>query len=189
MDSYKQDTDTLCQSGQANYIDPQTGQILTVDQITKIAYGSRAFWKCYLMDFLSILGIIDSKQADVFIYIVENTNPSNNLFVGTYKKIANDVHVSEPTIAKIIKKLQAHNFLKRVQNGVLFVNPNILMKGKENKRQILLTYYQSDTPINQLTYSRTKRRQISEDIENAILSTAKQLTMEGDGPNATDAKK
>ena len=38
------------------------------------------------MDFLSILGIIDNKQVDIFIYIVENTNQSNNVFLGTYKK-------------------------------------------------------------------------------------------------------
>lgn len=168
--------DMLTQSGETNFIDPETGEMVKVDQITKITYGSKSFWKCYLIDFLNVLGVFDSKQVDIFIYIVENTNPSNNLFVGTYKKIARDLNVSEPTIAKIIKKLLSNGFLKRVQNGVLFVNPKILMKGRENKRQILLTYYQSPTPINQLTYSRTKRKQIKEKIDEPI---SKKLPLPG----------
>ena len=109
------------------------------------------------MDFLTVLGIIDSKQIDVFIFIVENTNQGNNTFIGTYKHISKEVGVSEPTIAKIMKKLQVNNFIKKVQNGVWLVNPNILMKGNDTKRQILLSYYESEEPISEISMSRTKR--------------------------------
>lgn len=142
--------------------DNDTGEVLVVDQISKRINGSRNFWKCYLMDFLSILHIFDSRQADVFIYIVENTNQANNLFIGTYRKIAKDVGCSTGTITTIMKKLVEKNFVKRVQNGVWLVNPNILMRGNDTKRQILLSYYQSDDPINQITMSRTKRSEIKE---------------------------
>ena len=84
------------------------------------------------MDFLTVLGTIDSRQLDVFVYIAENTNPSNNTFIGTYTKISKDVGVSSRTIAKIMKKLQENNFIKKVQNGVWLVNPNILMKGGDH---------------------------------------------------------
>jgi len=110
------------------------------------------------MDFLTVLGIIDSKQLDVFIYIVENTHPSTNTFIGTYAKIAKDVGVSKPTISTILKKLQENNFIKRVQNGVWAVNPNILMKGNDTKRQILLSYYNNENPIDRLTLNRTKQK-------------------------------
>ena len=128
------------------------------DQITKRTYGTKNFWKCYLMDFLTVLGIIDSKQLDVFIFIVENTQQANNTFIGTYKHIAKSVGVSEPTIAKIMKKLQENNFIKKIQNGVWLVNPNILMKGNDTKRQILLSYYESDEPVDQISFSRTKQK-------------------------------
>lgn len=121
----------------------------------------------YLMDFMSVLGIIDSKQLDIFIYIAENTNPSNNIFISTYSKISKDVNVSRPTISTIMKKLQVNNFIKKVQNGVWFVNPNIIMKGNDHKRQILLNYFENDEPINELTYSRTKAKQLKvEEVEN-----------------------
>lgn len=155
---YSETTQTLVGQKRRELMDTETGELMHVDQITKMVYGSKNFWKCYLMDFLTVLGIIDSKQVDIFIYIVENTNQSNNVFLGTYKKIAEDVGCSSATIAAIMKKLQANNFIKKLQNGAWLVNPNILMKGSDNKRQILLSYYESEEPINEITMSRTKRR-------------------------------
>ena len=82
------------------------------------------------------------------------------MFIGTYKKIAEDVKCSSATIATIMKKLQANNFIKKVQNGVWLVNPNILMKGNDTKRQILLSYYNSEIPVNEITMNRTKQKEI-----------------------------
>lgn len=157
---YISQTQTLVGQKKRELIDRETGEVIWVDQITKRTYGTKNFWKCYLIDFLSVLGIIDSKQLDVFIYIVENTNPSNNTFIGTYAKIAKDVGVCRQTIAAIMKKLQENNFVKKVQNGVWLVNPNIIMKGNDSKRQILLSYYESDEPIDQISFSRTKQKAI-----------------------------
>ena len=154
---YIQDTQTLVGSRKRELIDVQTGEQIYVDQITKRVYGSKNFWKCYLMDFLTVLGIIDSKQLDIFIFIVENTNQSNNTFLGTYKHISKQTGCSSRTIAKIMKKLQENNFIRKIQNGAWLVNPNILMKGNDTKRQILLSYYESEEPINEISMSRTKR--------------------------------
>lgn len=155
---YISETQTLIGQQKKELLDIKTGEMIYVDQITKRAYGNKQFWKCYLMDFLMILGIVDNKQVDIFIYIVENTNPATNVFLGTYDKISKDVGVSRPTISKIMKKLQENNFIKRIQNGAWLVNPNILMKGNDTKRQILLSYYESDEPVNEITYSRTKQQ-------------------------------
>ena len=168
---YNENTQTLIGTRQKELIDVETGVSIWVDQITKRAYGSKNFWKVYLMDFLTVLGIIDSKQLDVFIYIVENTNQSTNQFIGTYDKIAKDVNVSRPTIAKLMKKLQGNKFIKKVQNGVWLVNPNILMRGSDKKRQILLSYYQADEPINEVTFQRIKQKEITNkpELDNNLL--------------------
>lgn len=157
---YAANTQTLIGQQKRNLVDMDTGEVITVDQITKRVYGTKNFWKCYLIDFLTVLGIMDSKQLDIFIYIVENTNQSNNTFLGTYKKIAAELNVSEPTIAKLFKKLQDKNFIKKLQSGAWIVNPNILMRGNDTKRQILLSYYQAEEPINEITYSRKARTEI-----------------------------
>lgn len=158
---YISDTQTLIGQQKRELLDTHTGELLHVDQITKRIYGTKQFWKCYLMDFLGVLGVIDSKQLDIFIYIVENTNQNTNTFIGTYKKIAADLDVSSATIAKIMRKLQDNDFVRKVQNGVWLVNPNVLMKGNDTKRQILLSYYESEEPINEITVSRTKRKRIA----------------------------
>ena len=127
---YIQDTQTLIGNRTRELLDVETGEKITVNQITKRVYGSKNFWKCYLMDFLTILGIVDSKQLDVLIYIIENTHPATNIFLGTYERIMTNTGVSRPTVAKIMKKLQQANFIQKIQNGGDF------------KQQILLSYYQ-----------------------------------------------
>lgn len=138
---YHSETQTLLGTKQKTYIDTETGEKIQAEQVTKRAYGQKQFWKVYLIDFLHILGLADSKQIDVLIYILEHTEQANNTFVGTYKKIAKEAKVSEPTIAKIMKKLQENQFITKVQNGVWQVSPNIMMKGNEHKKSLLLNYY------------------------------------------------
>lgn len=163
---YQAETQTLVGQKKRTLIDQETGEVVHVDQITKRIYGTKQFWKVYLMDFLSVLGIIDNKQLDIFIYIAENTNQSTNLFIGTYKQIAKDVGVSEPTISKIMKKLQQNNFVKKVQNGVYQVNPNVLMKGNDNKRQMLLNYYEEEKPLNTIEVLRGRKKPFLEPDNN-----------------------
>lgn len=160
---YISETQTLIGQQKKRYIDADTGEQILVDQISKRIYGTKNFWKCYLVDFLTVLGIMDSKQLDIFVFIIENTNQSNNTFLGTYRHIAEQTGSSSRTIAKILKKLQENNFIKKIQNGAWLVNPNILMKGNDKKRQILLSYYESDQPINEITMSRTKRTPLPND--------------------------
>lgn len=66
------------------------------------------------------------------------------MFVGTYKNIQENTHTSQTTIAKVMKKLQKQEFLKKIQNGLWQVSPNIMMKGNENKKQLLLSYFRTD---------------------------------------------
>lgn len=145
---------TVVSTGCRELMDTETGELLHVSQVEKYIRGTKNFWKCYLMDFLTVLGIMESRQLDIFIYIVENTDQRNNVFIGTYKKISKDTGCSPTTIARIMKKLQNHNFLKKMQNGVWLVNPNIMMKGNEQKRQILLSYYEGEEPLSLTTRNR-----------------------------------
>ena len=145
---YNSNIQTLIGTKKKTLIDQETGEIIEVDQITKRTYGQKNFWKVYLLDFLQVLNLIDSKQLDILIYILENTNPSTNIFIGTYKKIAKEVKTTEKTISIIFKKLQENNFLKKVQNGVYQVSPLIMMKGSEHKKQLLLNYYDDEKELD-----------------------------------------
>lgn len=138
---YISQTQTLIGSQRKRLIDQETGELIEVDQITKRVLGQRQFWKVYLMDFLQVLGILDSKQVDILIYILENTESANNTFIGTYDKIQKNVGVSRGTVATVMIKLQENNFIKKVQNGVWQVSANIILKGSDHKKSLLLNYY------------------------------------------------
>ena len=142
---YNSNTQTLIGTKKRTLIDQETGEVIEVDQVTKRAYGQKNFWKVYLLDFLQVLGILESKQLDVLIYVLENTNSSNNTFIGTHKKIAEKTNTSRDTIHRTFKKLQDNNFLNKIQNGVYQVSPLIMMKGSEHKKQLLLNYYCENT--------------------------------------------
>ena len=136
---------TLIGTKRKRLVDQDTGEVIEVDQITKLALGQKNFWKFYLIDFLQILDMFENRQIDILIYILENTEPANNLFIGTYEKIQKTLGVSSSTLAIVMKKLQEGKFIKKIQNGVWQVSPNIMMKGSEHKKNLLLSYY-DDSP-------------------------------------------
>lgn len=138
---YASETQTLIGTQKKRLQDIDTGEYIEVDQITKRVYGQKQFWKIYLMDFLQILGIVESKQLEVLIYILEHTEPANNTFIGSQRDIANNAKVSLYTVSKIMIKLQNSNFIKKIKNNVYQISPQIMMKGSEYKKTLLLNYY------------------------------------------------
>lgn len=144
---YVSQTQTLIGTQRKRLIDQDTGEAFEVDQITKRALGQKQFWKVYLIDFLQVLGVLDSKQIDVLIYILENTEQANNTFIGSYRDIAERVPTSKgtgvalETVRKVMKKLQDSGFIKKIKNGVYQISPQIMMKGSEHKKSLLLNYY------------------------------------------------
>ena len=141
---YSESTQTLIGTKKRRLIDEETGECIDAEQIFKRALGQRAFWKVYLVDFLQVLGVLDSKQVDILVYILENTESANNTFIGTYSKIEKAVGVSRPTVATVMTKLQEKGFMRKIQNGVWQVSEQIMMKGSEHKKQLLINYYQED---------------------------------------------
>lgn len=126
-----------------SWMDVDTGEIIPVEQITKQC-GEKNFWKMYLFDFLNALGIIESKQLDVLIYILQNVRVTDNLFIGTYSKIEKKTGISRQTIAKIMVKLQDKGYIKKIQSGVYMISPEIMVKGNEGKRKNLMIEYYCD---------------------------------------------
>ena len=151
---YSEKTQTVIGTKSRILQDKETGEEFPVNQVFKRVLGQKQFWKVYLMDFLQVLGILDSKQVDILVYILENTEPANNTFVGTYARIQKETGISQMTISRVLKKLQDANFLKKIQNGVWQVSEQIMMKGSEHKKQLLINYYREEekqitAPINE----------------------------------------
>jgi hypothetical protein len=96
-----------------------------------------------LGDLLYTLGLINnSKQLDVVFYVLDNTDPANNLYIGTIRKTVKETGISYGTVATIFKKMQEVDMIAKQGNGVYKVKPNLLMKGDDNKKQRLVIEYE-----------------------------------------------
>lgn len=92
---------------------------------------------------LYTLGLINnSKQLDVVFYVLDNTDPANNLYIGTIRKTVKETGISYGTVATIFKKMQEVDMIAKQGNGVYKVKPNLLMKGDDNKKQRLVIEYE-----------------------------------------------
>lgn len=128
-------------------INTSTGEVC--DVYIEKEVSSQNFWKIWLSDILTVLGIIsNSKQLDVVLFIMENMKQSDNSFVGTHESIAKRSGVSKRTVATTMKKLLETGFLKRVQNGLYSVNAKYIVKGNENKRRMIIDYQNTLEPYN-----------------------------------------
>ena len=54
-----------------------------------------------------------------------------------------DIGCCRQTVAATLNKLKDKDFMRKIQAGVWIVNPNILMKGNDRKRNMLLSEYRA----------------------------------------------
>lgn len=140
---YLENNSTLVGRRRRKLVDEETGEVMQVDQVTKLVYGAKNFWKFYLKDFIAVLKVLTDKQYKVFVYILEHIRPSDNRFIATYHDIMKDIGCCRQTVAVTFGRLQEADFMKKVQAGVWLVNPNILVKGNDRKREMLLSEYRA----------------------------------------------
>ncbi len=141
--TYDEKNQVVIEYEDTEIVDNETGEILPALKMKKTFYGVENFDKIFMKEFLAAYDVIQNKQVAVVNYIYNNMNRAENMFIGTYKKIAAETGVTEPTISSIMKKLQKKNILRKVQNGVWQINPRIIVRGSESKRKALIMMYEN----------------------------------------------
>lgn len=139
---YDKNTNIAYISKTKRYVD-EDGNEGTETEVYKKIYGGKHFWRVWLSDLLYTLGLINnSKQLEVVFYVLDNTDPSSNLYIGTLQNTAKETNISYVTVATIFKKMQNVDMITKQQNGVYKVKPNLLMKGSDLKRNRLIVEYE-----------------------------------------------
>ena len=109
----------------------ETGEVM--DLVIDKEVSSQNFWKIWLSDILTIMDIIsNSKQLDVVLQIIQHIKQSD---------IAKKTGISEKTVATAFRTLLKNNFLRKIHSGVYQVNTKYIVKGNENKRRMIINYY------------------------------------------------
>jgi len=130
--------------GVKRLIDADTGEELTAT--VEVVNGDRKFgWEAvWLGTLLETLEIITNKGFKVAKYLLEKRIKGENIVIATIPAIAKETGLSEKTVRTVIKKLLEANFITRVQKGVYRVNPAVIWRGKEIKRQAILIKFQDE---------------------------------------------
>ncbi len=132
---------TIVSEQPVKLVNVDTGEQIVATQVYKTVYGSQQYWKCFMSDFLRVLGVVGNKQLDVLIHILDNTSPLDNTFHGTYKTIQQATGISQMTISRVMPRLQELGYVKMLHYGCWMVNPQLLVKGSEEHRKLLLVEY------------------------------------------------
>jgi len=124
--------------------DEETGEVITVT-VESVETDRRFGWEAvWLSTLLESLELISNKAFKVARYLLEKRIKSENLIIASANDIAKELKVSEKTVRMVIKRLIECNFLIRVKRGVYRVNPAVIWRGYEDKRQAILIQFQAE---------------------------------------------
>lgn len=125
-------------------VDPETGEVYAINGVRKTYRNQKHFWKLFVVDFLSAIGIINSSMLEVVVYLMENVS-NNNVVLATQAEISAATGVSKAWVNKTLKDLRQAEFLKMKGPGVYMISPAVLAEGSEAKRRgLLIEYHQAD---------------------------------------------
>ncbi|EMM0193774.1 replication/maintenance protein RepL [Staphylococcus aureus] len=126
--------------GKETYVSQETGEVLEVDKLyRKQVQGN--FVKAYIKGLIMMLDVVGGGKAKVVNYLLDNLRLSDNKLIGTTREIANKTKTSPTTVTDTLKALEEGNVIKR-RTGVIMLNPEILIRGDDNKHRHLLIEFE-----------------------------------------------
>lgn len=127
--------------GTEEYINVRTGELEEM-QVTSIEDRDYNFTKFWMKNFIATLDIVGNRKTKLCFWIIDHVDRENRL-IGTYRSIADQSGISLDTVRITMKILMDADFMRKMQNGVYVVNPNLAFKGTRNARMGVLNQYTS----------------------------------------------
>ena len=128
--------------GTETYINQASGEIEEM-QVIQFTDRDFNFHKIWLQYFINSIELIGNQKLKVAFYVIDNLD-EHNRFIGTLRKVADQLNISLDTVRKTMTALQEADFLRKIQAGVYQVNPDIIFKGSQKDRLNVLTVYQKE---------------------------------------------
>jgi len=152
--------------GKQKYINPKTNEVEEFNVTQQTVQTDFNFHKIWLKDLVKILENMESPKVKVFAYILDNID-SQNMIVGSIRKVTEQLTVSQETVRVVYKLLQDLGYLKLVQNGVYQLSPDLLLKGNSQRRRLLRADYHDFklTEKEQIKNKMTKEEQEFQELE------------------------
>lgn len=127
--------------GTEEYINTRTGELEQM-QVTSVEDRDFNFTKMWMKNFISTLDIVGNQKTRLCFWIIDHVDKENRL-IGTYRTIASQSGMSLDTVRITMKLLMDADFMRKAQNGVYVINPNLVFKGTRNARMNVLNQFTS----------------------------------------------
>ena len=127
--------------GTEEYINTRTGELEQM-QVTSIEDRDFNFTKMWMKNCISTLDIVGNQKTRLCFWIIDHVDKENRL-IGTYRTIASQSGMSLDTVRITMKLLMDADFMRKAQNGVYVINPNLVFKGTRNARMNVLNQFTS----------------------------------------------
>lgn len=137
--------------GTTNFVNQTTKEVIEMNIVESVDYEKDGnFHKLFLKNFTkSLSGIINKKTALCF-WILSNITRDNKLLY-TYRQISQKTGYSYKTVADTMQTLLEDDFLCQFGSGYYMVNPNIIFKGRYQRRCTAMQEY------NQVRYESSRK--------------------------------
>jgi|TARA_R100000908_G_C3751224_1_gene145829 hypothetical protein len=132
---------------QQEFINKETGELEKFNVVNQYDqdFNFEKLWLGHILDSLDIIG---NKKIKVLNWLLANKNAQNQV-IGTQRKIAKSAQVSLQVVSNTMSMLIQSNLIKKVQDGVYMLNPEIIFKGKNSQRMNVLLRYNNINQIEQ----------------------------------------
>ena len=138
----------LKQIGSRKYIDADTEEVVEVS-VVDVVIADANFQKLWISHILDAVEELSSKKFKIVMHLVAESAKHNNAIPTTVTKLAQDLGMSRPTVTETIQALERHGIVRR-QTGVIWVNPDVVFKGRNSGRMDVLMRYKS-VPVRKVT--------------------------------------
>lgn len=153
--------------GKETYINANTGELQEM-QVTSVEERDFNFHKVWMKSFIATLDIVGNQKTKLCFWIIDNLNKENQLCY-TYRQIADKTGISLDTVRITMRILLDADFLRKRNQGVYIVNPDIVFKGTRNGRMNILTQY------NEAEHIKLSQGEKIENIKHSIEILQKEL--------------
>lgn len=127
--------------GSQSYLNRETGEVSEFTVIEKNIEKDFNFHKIWIQDVLNVLDSFGNKKILVLSYLLKIMRNEDNTFSGSYRELAEDIGVSVKTVNVVINELVESNVIKKISTATYRFNPDIIVKGRSDKRKNLLIKY------------------------------------------------
>lgn len=127
--------------GTQTFINQSTGELQDM-QVVSIAERDANFHKIWLEHIIQSLDIIGNQKMRFAFWLLDNMNSENQITM-TLRQMTQKSGMSLQTVSRTIRALMESDFLRRVNQGVYQVNPDVIFKGGMSNRMNVLLEYQN----------------------------------------------